>query len=275
MPRHYRLKGEYNTYHITQRGNEKKNIFLCDKDRARYLHTLCCMKEKYNFILEAYCLMNNHVHLLVYDNGRDISQIIKSINISYVYYFNHTHERVGHLFQDRFGSEIIRDDKYLLSASAYIHNNPVKAGLVNKPEEYAWSSFKAFIGIEKNEHQFIHPDRLLEMISCNKENAARAYYEYVLMKQSQKQIEFMDFDNDKHILSKENNNFINTTVNAENYIKEKLFKSGMTKGALCANKSFRNEIIKYLRSNSSMNLREIGKIVGGLSESTISKIVKS
>jgi putative transposase len=102
MPRIAREKGEFSTYHIILRGNERKNIFLQDDDKIRFLNIMSRMMEKYNFILESYCLMDNHVHLLINDNGNDISKIIKSINVSYAYYFNHNYKRVGHLFQDRF-----------------------------------------------------------------------------------------------------------------------------------------------------------------------------
>ena len=119
MPRVARDKVEFSTYHIIQRGNERKNIFISEDDRIKFLETTYRMKEKYNFILEAYCLMDNHVHLLINDNGNDISKVVKSINISYAYYFNRKYKRVGHLFQDRFRSEVMGDDNYLISVSAY------------------------------------------------------------------------------------------------------------------------------------------------------------
>ena len=123
MPRQRRKKGEYNTYHVIQRGNERKNIFLFDEDRERFIETLLRMKEKYNFLVYTYCLMDNHYHLIIYDNGNDISQLMKSINTSYAIYFNRVYKRCGHLFQDRFRSELIEDDNYLLEVSRYIHNN--------------------------------------------------------------------------------------------------------------------------------------------------------
>lgn len=88
--------------------------------------------------------MDNHVHLLNNDNGSDISKLMKSINVSYVAYFNRVHERSSHLFQDRFRSEIVKDDRYLLEVSRYIHNNPVKAKLVKKPGDFKWSSYNIY-----------------------------------------------------------------------------------------------------------------------------------
>lgn len=97
MSRQVRKKGEFSTYHIIQRGNERKNIFISDADRERFLYILERMKKKYNFLIFL-LLMDNHVHLIINDNGNDISLIIKSINISYASYFNRTYKRCGHLF---------------------------------------------------------------------------------------------------------------------------------------------------------------------------------
>jgi putative transposase len=90
--------------------------------------------------------MDNHIHLFINDNGKDISQIIISINISYANYFNRTYKKCGHIFQDRFKRELINDGSYLLEVSKYIHNNPVKAGIFKEPAEYKWSSNGFFAG---------------------------------------------------------------------------------------------------------------------------------
>ena len=99
MPRVQREKGEFSTYHIIQRGNERKNIFLSDEDKERFIAILIKTREKYNFLVYCYCLMDNHLHLIINDNGNDISKIMKSINVSYVAYFNRIYHRYGHLFQ--------------------------------------------------------------------------------------------------------------------------------------------------------------------------------
>ena len=99
MPRCARKKGEYEMYHVMQRGNEKKSIFYDDEDRKRYLEILQKNQEKYESKIYAYCLMDNHVNLLIATNGSDISQVMKSINVSYVMYINRKHVRCGHLFQ--------------------------------------------------------------------------------------------------------------------------------------------------------------------------------
>ena len=90
--------------------------------------------------------MTNHVHLLVFDNGQDISRFMQGLNLSYVIYFNNKYKRSGHLFQDRFTSSVVDNEQYLFQVSKYIHLNPIKAKLVKKPEEYRWSSYCSYIG---------------------------------------------------------------------------------------------------------------------------------
>jgi len=195
-----RDKGEFTTYHVIQRGNERKNIFVSDNDRIRFLDTLARMKEKYNFLVYAYCLMDNHIHLVINDNGNDISKLIKSINVSYVYYFNQIYKRCGHLFQDRFRSEIIQDGRYLLQVSKYIYNNPVKAGMVRKAEEYKWSSYNIYTGRCKDIQKLIDTGKILGIISNNSAKAVKAYAEYVI---EDEMMQVMDIEEDTVATSKE------------------------------------------------------------------------
>ena len=171
MPRQAREKGAYSTYHIILRGNERRKIFMCNEDKSKFLDILERVRIRYHCIIEAFCLMDNHVHMLVNDNGHDISQIMKSLNISYVSYFNKTYNRVGHLFQDRFRSELITDDNYLLQVSVYIHQNPVKAGIVDIPEQYEWSSMNAYLGKKQLRLEMVNPHRILGMLSSDYKRA--------------------------------------------------------------------------------------------------------
>jgi REP element-mobilizing transposase RayT len=209
MPRKARIKEEFSTYHVIIRGNERKNIFISDDDRVRFLDTLKRMKDKYNYKLEAYCMMDNHVHLLINDNGNDISKILKSINISYVYYFNSIYKRVGHLFQDRFKSERVDNENYLLNVSAYIHNNPVKAGIVDSPEKYKWSSYNNYIGTKKDDKDdLVEIDRILSQFSNQRKKACMAYRNYVLKFEPVSEI--LDIEEDKYRYKKENKDYIDS-----------------------------------------------------------------
>ena len=144
MPRIARMYSELKVYHIIIRGIDKQDIFLDTYDKDKFLKIIGDTKEKYNYEVYAYCLMDNHVHLIIYDKDEKISKIKQSIEIRYVSYFNLKYDRVGHLFQDRFHSKRIGDREYLKLACRYIHQNPAKAGIA-KTEEYKWSSYKEYI----------------------------------------------------------------------------------------------------------------------------------
>ncbi len=132
MPRQQRSKSKSGYYHIMIRGNERKNIFLDEQDKSRFVEILNDKKKSVSFYLQAFCLMDNHVHLMISEGVDDIARVMKRITVSYVYYFNKKYKRIGHLFQDRFRSEVVEDDNYVLSLARYIHQNPVKAGIVNQ-----------------------------------------------------------------------------------------------------------------------------------------------
>jgi len=128
MPRQPREKSKTGIYHVLTRGINRQHIFVDSEDKRIYLDRLSTYKEKCAFQIYAYCLMSNHVHLLIKEGDVPISEIMKKLNTSYVYWFNRKYNRVGHLFQDRFMSEPVEDDRYLLTLIRYIHQNPVKVG---------------------------------------------------------------------------------------------------------------------------------------------------
>ncbi|MCQ2458038.1 MAG: transposase [Clostridia bacterium] len=138
MPRAARTKSETGLYHIMLRGMDHRDIFMDDEDRKRFLETLDKVREVSGFKLYAYCLMENHVHLLLQEGTEPLEVVFKRIGISYVYYYNWKHELSGHLFQDRFRSEPIDTDAYFLDVLRYICRNPVEAGLSDKAFEYPW-----------------------------------------------------------------------------------------------------------------------------------------
>lgn len=144
MPRKARITSNSGLYHIVARGNGKQILFEDDEDYERFLDTLKRYRDEEHFEIIAYCLMDNHFHLLLHaDKGLD--RIMKKISGSYAFYFNEKYARSGHLFQDRYSSEPIDDDRYLLAVVRYIHNNPLKAGIASR-EEYPWSSWHEYTG---------------------------------------------------------------------------------------------------------------------------------
>lgn len=269
MPRTARIKGINSTYHIIQRGNERKRIFLCDGDKYRFLNTLERMKKKYNFELQAYCLMDNHVHLLINDNGNDISKVIKSINISYASYFNKAYNRVGHLFQDRFGSEVIENDEYHIAVSAYIHNNPVRAGMVNKPEEYKWSSMNIYIE-KKGKEELVEPDKILDNFSTSsRQKAIQEYYNYVRKYETDESL-VMDVEEDRIQVRRQSGEYLETKEEAQKKLQDELKKYNSQLVDMKKDKILRRKIMETLRKNSALTLAEIGELCGGFSVPTVS-----
>jgi len=133
-------------YHVTSRGNEKKDIFKSRRDREKFLEYLASANERYGAIIHAYCLMSNHFHLLLETPEGNLSQIMSHIIGAYTTYFNIKRKRSGHLFQGRYKAILVEADEYAVELTRYIHLNPVKAGIVTKPDEYQWSSYQSYIG---------------------------------------------------------------------------------------------------------------------------------
>lgn len=138
----YKQSAPETVYHLYNRGNNKKDIFRDDSDRFFYIGRLQEALKKYSFQLLCYCLMPNHVHLVLKQKGEfKPAQLISSLHTSYSMMFNKKYELVGHLFQDRYKQKIIQTDEYLKNLVAYIHLNPVVGGLCKFPKEYKWSSY--------------------------------------------------------------------------------------------------------------------------------------
>lgn len=146
MARSLRIQSSSGIYHIMMRGIDKQIIFNDDEDRAMFINKLKHYKDKYKFLIFAFVIMDNHIHLIIKENDINISNIIKDFSSAYVNWYNLKYERVGSLFQDRFKSEAIENDEYLLSCIRYIHQNPVKASLAQSINEYYWSSYNYYIG---------------------------------------------------------------------------------------------------------------------------------
>jgi len=136
-------------YHVTSRGNERKDVFKSQKDRAQFLSYLESAVNRYEAVIHAYCLMSNHYHLLLETPAGNLSKIMQHINGAYTNYFNVKRKRSGHLFQGRYKAIVIEADEYAQELSRYIHLNPVRANMVGKPEEYRWSSYLDYIGARK------------------------------------------------------------------------------------------------------------------------------
>jgi REP element-mobilizing transposase RayT len=165
-------------YHITSRGNEKKLIFKGDRDREIFLDTISQVDKRYNWLCHAYCLMNNHYHLIIETPDENLSAGMRQLNGVYTQAFNRQHNRVGHLFQGRYRGILIQKDSHLLEVCRYVVLNPVRAKAVKKPEQWRWSSYQATAGIEKP-HPCLSTEWILNQFGSMRRIAEKAYRKFV------------------------------------------------------------------------------------------------
>lgn len=147
MPRAPRTLVAGLVYHVTARGNAKGPIFLTDADREVFLSGLAVARHLDDLLCHAYCLMENHYHLLVETPRANLDEAMHRLNGTYAIRFNRHHERTGHVFQGRYGAKLVTDDAYALTVVCYIAANPVQAGICAAPEEWPWSSYAATAGM--------------------------------------------------------------------------------------------------------------------------------
>src|SRR6056297_1508669 len=152
MPRARRQKSETGIYHVVLRGINKQTIFEDAEDHEMFLQTLDQYKKKSGYKILAYCLMGNHVHLLMKTEDESLGRCFKRIGASYVHWYNMKYYRVGHLFQDRYKSEVVETDDYIKTVIRYIHWNPLKARIVTRLEDYPWSSYREYLGLSSEYH---------------------------------------------------------------------------------------------------------------------------
>jgi REP element-mobilizing transposase RayT len=165
-------------YHVTSRGNERKAIFKNNRDREKFLEYLQSATERYDALIHAYCLMDNHYHLLMETPSGNLSQIMRHINGAYTTYFNIKRKRPGHLFQGRYQAILVEIDEYARELSRYIHLNPVRAAMGDRPEAYPWSSYRFYIG-EGNPPDWLHRAFILGYFGDKDSLAQKGYQRFV------------------------------------------------------------------------------------------------
>ena len=165
-------------YHVMNRAIGGAQIFADKRESERFLDNLSKSVERFALVIHAFCLMPTHYHLLVQINEANLSSSIQWLNVSYAAYFNKKHERKGHLFQGRFKAILVDGDEYIKELSRYIHLNPVRAGMVEKPYQYPWSSYSYFIGRSKSP-DWLNTDWTLGSFAENKKAAEQIYREFV------------------------------------------------------------------------------------------------
>ena len=165
-------------YHVTSRGNERKEIFKSRRDREKFLEYLASATDRYGTVIYAYCLMDNHFHLFLATPAGNLSQIMRHIIGAYTTYFNIKRKRSGHLFQGRYKSVLVESGEYAAELTRYLHLNPVKAGIVGKPEEFQWSSYRSYTG-EVSTPEWLKAGFVLSTFGDDDTTARKNYRDFV------------------------------------------------------------------------------------------------
>jgi len=253
MPRTARAKSKSKIYHVMIRGINRQNIFTDDEDCEKFMDILGRYRKKIGYEIYAYCLMGNHVHLLIKEGKEALSNTMKRIGTSYVYWYNWQYNRKGHLFQDRYKSEAVEDDTYFLTVLRYIHQNPVKAGLANNIESYKWSSYKEYISKTK----VVNVDFVLTLFDKEKDKAIEKFKRF--NKES---------NNDQCLEAIEKRKTI-----SDKKIRQLALKRYNIELTLLHNEQAKTQIkvLKYLKNLDGSSLRQLSRLTGF----TVNKIFKA
>jgi putative transposase len=166
-------------YHVTSRGNDGREIFLDESDFERMTIHIDRVAWKYSWELLGYCLMTNHIHLLVRVPELGLSEGMQELLSGYASFWNHRHGHTGHLFRNRFFSKKVRREGQLVATACYIDLNPVTAGLCRRPEHWKWSSYRSHVGLEEPP-VFLANDTFLELLAATREKGRASYRRRVL-----------------------------------------------------------------------------------------------
>jgi len=181
MPRQARKVPPEGYLHIISRGNNKRKVFRYERDKEQYYFYLKILKQKENIDICHYCLMSNHVHLLVKIGEKsNLSKFMQRLNLKYVYYHRRKYTYCGHLWQGRFQSKIINNDPYLVQCGKYLELNPIRAGIASSPEKYPFSSYRHYGFGQKD--LLITPNPLYEDLSKQQKKRQQIYRNLVIEK---------------------------------------------------------------------------------------------
>ena len=178
MARPLRIEYEGAVYHVTSRGNARNKIFNDNRDREIFLSILSTVVMRYSWLCHSYCLMDNHYHIMIETPDANLSMGMRQLNGIYTQKYNKRHHKTGHIFEGRFKAILVQKDNYLLELCRYVVLNPVRAGVVGKPEDWRWSSYQATAGLERGE-DYLTTDWILSVFNTKRGVAQRQYREFV------------------------------------------------------------------------------------------------
>lgn len=250
MARQARKKSKTGIYHVMLRGNERKPVFIDEDDKNRFVEILIQKKEAAGSLLYAYCLMDNHIHMIVreLETGQSLGMLMKRIGVTYAAYFNKKYQRVGHIFQDRFRSEEIEDEAYLLGVIRYVHQNPVKAGMT-QGLNYPWSSYALYSGFHKPAVLLPEIEDITGLFARDRKTAVRLLTEF---HQEEEPCTFID-------ISKTNNRADAEAI-VEGYLKgNNITKEDLNKDV---NQTAAAALIRALVCKEGISGRQIAELTG-------------
>ena len=219
MPRTSRFYSKSKVYHIIFKGIDDQTIFYDDQDRKFFLKQIPITQNNFNYIVYAYCLMVNHIHLVIKCQDVFLASAMKSLLVRYVHYFNQKYKRKGPLMQNRYKSKNVENEKYFLDLCKYVHRNPEKAGIA-LTQDYEWSSYKEYVGKAK----IINKNALLYYLN----NDVKQFIKYTLNKNNSEELNsYMEYEMiekliDEHLIQYITKKFdIDKVENIPNYFKSK------------------------------------------------------
>ena len=249
MPRKARIVSQTNIYHIMLRGINQQIIFEEEEDFQYFVTILSKCKEICEYKIYTYCLMNNHIHLLLEEGTEPLAKVFKRICDRYVYWHNHKYNRIGPLFQDRFRSEPVETTEYFLTVVRYILQNPVTAGMVSSVNQYKWCNYSAFFG----EKDFSDTEKVLSLFSGREQ-----FLSYISAESSEKCLDissathtFISDETGKKIIQK-----VSGCTNASEFQK--------------LERNVRNFYIQELRK-AGLSIRQISRLTG-ISKSVVGSV---
>lgn len=249
MARQARNKSTAGVYHVMLRGNERKPVFLDDEDKQTFINILLQKKEGAASLLYSYCVMDNHVHMVIQEAGQRLDTFMKRIGITYAAYFNKKYNRVGHVFQDRFRSEPIDDDAYLLCAIRYIHKNPFGSG-GSLSTDYIWSSFPSYMNCKDSPPLLPEMEDILGRFSSDRQCALQSFYEFHLGEEELPDL-FLDMPDE-------------TGENAEDILNGFLQSRSWSSGDLQKqdNRQVLRQLVEMLMTRSKISARQVSRLTG-------------
>lgn len=252
LPRGPRQRSETGVYHVMVRGINKSTLFFDNQDKRKYLDILLNVKQGDIFELYAYCLMPNHVHLLLKEKDDLVSNFMKRIGISFVNFINWKYDRVGHLFQDRFRSEEIITLKHLLACVRYIHDNARKAGLVKHPVQYPWCSYSAYLQ-DSNTLGLVDKEFILSLFSEDKMVAKKEFIRFSSTESDDIFLDIGEKDDKKERIYKAKKTI--SQVLTKYNVKAEMLKERRYAGV-------RAKVIQEIRQDSNVTGQELSDLLG-------------